>query len=46
MDFYDLKGDLESVLELICKLNDIKFRRAIISGLHQNKVHLYTSKII
>ncbi|QCI25354.1 phenylalanine--tRNA ligase subunit beta [Buchnera aphidicola (Sitobion avenae)] len=34
MDFYDLKGDLESVLELICKLNDIKFRRAIISGLH------------
>ncbi|QCI17540.1 phenylalanine--tRNA ligase subunit beta [Buchnera aphidicola (Acyrthosiphon lactucae)] len=34
MDFYDLKGDLESILELLCKLNHIEFRHEIISGLH------------
>lgn len=34
MDFYDLKGDLESILESVYGLNDIEFRRAIISGLH------------
>lgn len=34
IDFYDLKGDLESVLESICELHDIEFRRSKISGLH------------
>ncbi|WP_284443303.1 phenylalanine--tRNA ligase subunit beta [Buchnera aphidicola] len=34
MDFYDLKGDLESILESFCKLDHIEFRREIISGLH------------
>jgi len=34
MDFYDLKGDLESVLESLCELNEIEFRREIIFGLH------------
>lgn len=34
VDFYDLKGDLESILESICELDDIEFRREIVSGLH------------
>jgi len=34
MDFYDLKGDLESILESICQLNEIEFRRKKIHGLH------------
>ncbi|QCI22588.1 phenylalanine--tRNA ligase subunit beta [Buchnera aphidicola] len=34
MDFYDLKGDLESILESFCTLDHIEFRREIIAGLH------------
>ncbi|CAL4326192.1 phenylalanine--tRNA ligase subunit beta [Buchnera aphidicola] len=34
VDFYDLKGDLESVLEQICGLEDIDFRPSKIHGLH------------
>jgi phenylalanyl-tRNA synthetase beta chain len=34
LDFYDLKGDLESILESTCELNDIEFRHEIIIGLH------------
>ena len=34
VDFYDLKGDLESVLELTGKLSDIEFRAASNPALH------------
>ncbi|QCI15821.1 phenylalanine--tRNA ligase subunit beta [Buchnera aphidicola] len=34
VDFYDLKGDLESVLESICDINNIEFQRKLVSGLH------------
>ncbi|XTZ36770.1 phenylalanine--tRNA ligase subunit beta [Salmonella enterica] len=34
VDFYDLKGDLESVLELTGKLSEIEFRAAAIPALH------------
>ncbi|QIE01876.1 phenylalanine--tRNA ligase subunit beta [Buchnera aphidicola] len=34
MDFYDLKGDLELILDSICELNNIEFRREKILGLH------------
>ncbi|QCI23688.1 phenylalanine--tRNA ligase subunit beta [Buchnera aphidicola (Macrosiphoniella sanborni)] len=33
-DFYDLKGDLELILDEICELDDIEFRREKIFGLH------------
>ncbi|BAH83269.1 phenylalanine--tRNA ligase subunit beta [Candidatus Ishikawella capsulata] len=36
-DFYDLKGDLESVLELSNKLNDIEFRPSKNPALHPGK---------
>lgn len=34
VDFYDLKGDLECILESICGLEDIEFRSKNINGLH------------
>ncbi|MGP3594218.1 phenylalanine--tRNA ligase subunit beta [Vagococcus sp. WN89Y] len=34
VDFFDLKGDLESVLELTGKLSDIQFRAEAIPALH------------
>lgn len=34
VDFYDLKGDLECMLESICKLDDIEFKHTIVPGLH------------
>ncbi|PSN06460.1 phenylalanine--tRNA ligase subunit beta [Siccibacter turicensis] len=34
VDFYDLKGDLESVLELTGKLSEIEFRAEAIPALH------------
>ncbi|CAL4319519.1 phenylalanine--tRNA ligase subunit beta [Buchnera aphidicola] len=34
VDFYDLKGDLECLLESICGLNNIEFRKKPILGLH------------
>ncbi|AEO07944.1 phenylalanine--tRNA ligase subunit beta [Buchnera aphidicola] len=34
MDFYDLKGDLELILDSICELNHIEFRPERIFGLH------------
>ncbi|AFJ46684.1 phenylalanine--tRNA ligase subunit beta [Shimwellia blattae] len=34
VDFYDLKGDLESVLELTGKLSEIEFRAEAIAALH------------
>ncbi|QCI24230.1 phenylalanine--tRNA ligase subunit beta [Buchnera aphidicola (Muscaphis stroyani)] len=34
VDFYDLKGDLECVFELICGLKNIEFRKNNITGLH------------
>ncbi|WP_422667087.1 phenylalanine--tRNA ligase subunit beta [Buchnera aphidicola] len=37
VDFYDLKGDLESILESICGLNNIEFRRQSILGLHSEQ---------
>ncbi|WAI18154.1 MAG: phenylalanine--tRNA ligase subunit beta [Buchnera aphidicola (Acyrthosiphon caraganae)] len=37
MDFYDLKGDLESILESVYQLDDIEFRREKISGLHPSQ---------
>ncbi|QCI24787.1 phenylalanine--tRNA ligase subunit beta [Buchnera aphidicola (Rhopalosiphum padi)] len=34
VDFYDLKGDLESLLEVICGLNKFEIRHEKILGLH------------
>ncbi|AAM67690.1 phenylalanine--tRNA ligase subunit beta [Buchnera aphidicola] len=34
VDFYDLKGDLESLLEVICGLNKFEIRHQNILGLH------------
>lgn len=34
VDFYDLKGDLESILELICGFNNWEIKSAKVSGLH------------
>lgn len=34
LDFYDLKGDLESILDLTGKLNDVQFRVAANPALH------------
>lgn len=34
VDFYDMKGDLESVLELTGKLSDIQFRAETVPALH------------
>ncbi|QCI22013.1 phenylalanine--tRNA ligase subunit beta [Buchnera aphidicola] len=34
VDFYDLKGDLECMLESICELDHIEFKKTTISGLH------------
>ncbi|CAL4319762.1 phenylalanine--tRNA ligase subunit beta [Buchnera aphidicola] len=33
-DFYDLKGDLESLLELVCGLNNFEIKHEEILGLH------------
>ncbi|WP_178919004.1 phenylalanine--tRNA ligase subunit beta [Buchnera aphidicola] len=37
VDFYDLKGDLESILELICGLNNYKIKKCKVLGLHPNQ---------
>ncbi|ANZ22363.1 phenylalanine--tRNA ligase subunit beta [Buchnera aphidicola (Diuraphis noxia)] len=34
VDFYDLKGDLECILESIIELDDVQFKHEIIPGLH------------
>ncbi|CAL4319517.1 Phenylalanine--tRNA ligase beta subunit [Buchnera aphidicola (Eriosoma grossulariae)] len=36
-DFYDLKGDLESILEINDNLNHISFKSEILDGLHPGK---------
>ncbi|WP_435948009.1 phenylalanine--tRNA ligase subunit beta [Dryocola sp. BD586] len=44
VDFYDLKGDLESVLDLTGKLSDIEFRAASNPALHPGQsaaIYLY-----
>ncbi|QCI18691.1 phenylalanine--tRNA ligase subunit beta [Buchnera aphidicola] len=37
VDFYDLKGDIESILELICGLNHYEIKNEIVLGLHPNQ---------
>ncbi len=37
IDFYDAKGDVESIFELMGKLDNIKFKRQINSALHPGK---------
>lgn len=37
VDFYDLKGYLESMLELICNLNDWEIKNKQVLGLHPNQ---------
>ncbi|ALD15093.1 phenylalanyl-tRNA synthetase subunit beta [Buchnera aphidicola (Aphis glycines)] len=37
IDFYDLKGDLESILELICGSNNYKIKQCKVLGLHSNQ---------
>ncbi|MDE5285720.1 MAG: phenylalanine--tRNA ligase subunit beta, partial [Buchnera aphidicola] len=34
IDFYDLKGDLESILDQICGLNNIIFKKKCMFGFH------------
>lgn len=48
VDFYDLKGDLESVLDLTGKLSDISFRAESHSALHPGQsagIYLHNSRI-
>ncbi|QCI20282.1 phenylalanine--tRNA ligase subunit beta [Buchnera aphidicola (Brachycaudus cardui)] len=46
LDFYDLKGDLELILEEICGLEDIEFRRKNINGLHpEQSASIYLKNI-
>ncbi|XBC38300.1 MAG: phenylalanine--tRNA ligase subunit beta [Buchnera aphidicola (Floraphis meitanensis)] len=37
VDFYDLKGDVESIMDLLGKLHLVTFKRFSISGLHPNQ---------
>ncbi|QCI21446.1 phenylalanine--tRNA ligase subunit beta [Buchnera aphidicola (Hyadaphis tataricae)] len=48
VDFYDLKGDLESILESVYNLEAIEFRPTIICGLHpkQSAAIYYKNNII
>ncbi|UDG81518.1 Phenylalanine--tRNA ligase beta subunit [Candidatus Profftia lariciata] len=34
VDFYDLKGDVEAILELTCKINEVQFKKEIHPTLH------------
>jgi len=48
VDFYDLKGDLESVLDLTGKLSDIKFRAEANPALHPGQsaaIYLHDERI-
>lgn len=45
LDFYDLKGDLESLLELICGLNNFEIKREKVSGLHpEQSAKIFSNK--
>jgi len=47
LDFYDLKGDVESIFELYGILNKVDFRNAIIDGLHPGRSgYIYLKKTI
>lgn len=35
VDFYDMKGDLEAILDLTGKLSEIEFRAEAIPALHR-----------
>ncbi len=37
VDFYDIKGDIESILELICDITHVKIKNKKVRGLHPNQ---------